>query len=531
MDHRHRSRTALIVFLLCLPLALIAYFAYTFINEKLNVEEIVTVYVSHEGSETITYRDRESIEFYTELFLTSSKLASPLRETEEGSAVTVKLDRGDSMPAYKIYPELSETGCMFTDPRGVYYLIPKESARAMLSREEFAYLYTASVLPDLIVSSGELRTEIAPVEYGWYYKKQDGTYADYNDRPVSEGDENARIYADRANSMTFSRRPDELNVTITTSAGEILTQTDLDSLVFGSDTHLNVRVEAIWLRTGAGNCNGSAVYEFDLLYDIPAIVAVRSGEVEPGGCAEIDVRFLNPDEKVILNSELALGELFFSENEGVMTAVLGVADNNAPGSYTVGYTIGDNTGSFVLEVGGKAQGERTDIYRMSISAELYEKALSGTAQEELQSIMDSVYAEASEKAYSVLGLAKPLVSGKEIQSYGTRVIVNVDDTADTLLFYAIGNTYSAPRGSAVYAAAKGKIVYAGSCGMLGNLIIIDHGCGVMSWYYGLESIERGVGTEVGQSTTLGLTGVNEYDGTETLGYCVTAGKVFVNPTP
>ena len=34
MNLRHRKRTALIVFLLCLPLALIAYFLFTFTNEN-----------------------------------------------------------------------------------------------------------------------------------------------------------------------------------------------------------------------------------------------------------------------------------------------------------------------------------------------------------------------------------------------------------------------------------------------------------------------------------------------------------------
>ncbi len=531
MNHRHRSRTATIVFLLCLPLALIAYFTFTFLNEKLNADEIKAVMISHEGSDSVDYSDRESIVFYTELFLGSSKLAEPLRETEESSAVTVKLDRGDSVMNYRIYPELSETGCMFTDPRGNYYLIPKESARAMLSREEFSYLYVASALPELKIISGSLEKEILPVSYGWYYKKQDGEYAEYTEKETATSTEQGRIYANRSNSMLFSRKPDELSISMVDETGAILTQSDIDSLVFGKDMHIRVTVNATWLRTGAGNCNGTASYDFDLLYDIPPTISLSSPDVAIGGCVVINMRFLNEDEKVTLSSELNLGELHFTENEGVMTAVLGVADTNRPGRYDVVYTVGDNSGSFELNVVGKAQDERTDIQRMNVSDELYEKALSGAAKAELYGIVDEAYSMIGDKTYSVLGFSRPVSSGKLAQSYGTKIIANINNTTDTQLIYAIGNTYSVSRESGVYASAKGKIIYTGSCGTLGNLVIIDHGCGVCSWYYGLETIERGVGTEVGPSTKLGTAGVNQYDNTPSVGFCVTAGKVFVDPIP
>ena len=531
MNLRHRKRTALIVFLLCLPLALIAYFLFTFTNEKLNADEITNMEITSDGADAIVYTDRESISFYTELFLASSKLNSPMRELENEPAVKVRLEREDSVLTYVIYPELSETGCMFTDPRGVCYLIPKEDARAMLSRKEFSFLYVASALPELTIVSGSSSTEILPVSYGWYYKKQDGTYEQYKEKPVTEGGEYARIYSNRSNSMTFSRKPDELSVTITDKDGNILPQTELGPLVFGNDTVLKVTVNATWLRTGAGNCDGSASYDFELLYDIPAILTLSSDTAQIGSGVVINVRFLNEDETVTLKSGLDLGELYFTENEGVKTAVLGVADTNFPGKYEIEYTIGDNTDYFDLTVAGKTQDERAEIYRMSVSDELYEQALSDSAKAELNGIIESIYSTAPEKTYSVLGFAKPVSSGKLVQPYGTRVIANVNNTTDTHLFYAIGNTYSVDKEAGVYAAAKGRIAYTGECGTLGKVVIIDHGCGVFSWYYGLSSIERGEGTEVGPSTLLGKAGVNPYDNTSTVVFCVTAGKVFINPIP
>ncbi|MBO4501606.1 MAG: M23 family metallopeptidase [Clostridia bacterium] len=534
MNHRHRSRTALIVFLLCLPLALIAYFTYSFLNEKLDPDDIVKIDISSEGSEKVTVSEREDIVFYTDLFESSVKLDKPLREIDESTAVRFDIDRGDSVLHYYIYPELSETGCMFKDQKGNYYQIQKEDARAMLSRAEFAYLYVASALPELKVISGSTETEIQPLSYSWEYKQQNGEYVEYNEKPVSDGSEKSRIYSNRTNSMVFSRKPDDLVVTITDPNGNVLPQTDIGDLVLGNDTLLTVTVNATWLKTGMGNCDGSATYEFELLYDIPAMLAVSTNETTPGGCVILNLRFLNDDEQVILRCEskdIELGELYFSENEGVMTAALGIGYNDklVPGKYTVYYTIGENNGSFDLNL--SAPTGKSSTYRLSMTGELYETALGEAAQAELQDIIDVIYSAVSEKAYVLPPFAKPVTSDKLAQAYGTDVIVTIDDSPNSHPFNAIGNTYSVSVGDKVYAAAKGKVAYVGYCGTLGDVIIIDHGCGVFSWYYGLDNIERGVGTEVGPSTALGTAGRNQYDNTASVGFCVTAGKVFINPTP
>jgi septal ring factor EnvC (AmiA/AmiB activator) len=168
---------------------------------------------------------------------------------------------------------------------------------------------------------------------------------------------------------------------------------------------------------------------------------------------------------------------------------------------------------------------------LSVSQELYEKTLGADAAAELEAITEAIYSTAPEKTYSVTGFAKPVSSGKLAQPYGTRIIVNVEDSPDTYLLYSIGDTYSVDEGAGVYASAKGRIAYTGECGTLGKVVIVDHGCGVFSWYYGLDTIERGADTEVGPSTLLGTAGKNQYDGTFTVGFCVMAGKVFVDPFP
>ena len=73
-----------------------------------------------------------------------------------------------------------------------------------------------------------------------------------------------------------------------------------------------------------------------------------------------------------------------------------------------------------------------------------------------------------------------------------------------------GLDIAAPAGTAIYAVASGTVIYAGNRGSLGNLVIIDHGNGVQT-YYGHCSrlyVSNGQKIEAGSSiAAVGKTGV------------------------
>ena len=64
---------------------------------------------------------------------------------------------------------------------------------------------------------------------------------------------------------------------------------------------------------------------------------------------------------------------------------------------------------------------------------------------------------------------------------------------------ATGLTYAAADGETVTAPQAGNVVFAGTLTLTGGTVVIDHGCGVKSYLYGLET----VGVERGQSVSAG----------------------------
>jgi hypothetical protein len=530
MSHRHRSRKALIYFLLCLPLAFIAYLCVAYYTDGINVGEVKAIEVTVPGLNPAEYTDKENIDFFVGLVNNATELSAPLRTPDESGCVTLKCIGETDTKIYKIYPELSQTGCMIMSPGGKYYLIQADDAVNLLSRSEMEYLYTGSFIPNMFVVTGHLEKEVVPSSYEWYYKKQNGESAKYTGKETTEQTQLYSIYSDRVNSISFTRQPDDITITIADTEGNLIGETDFNSLIFGRDTRLTVTVEASWKQKSDSKYYGSASYAFDVIYDIPAEVTFSATEGVIGGFVYINVKYLNEGESLAISSPLKTGLLQFTENNGVKTAVLAIADDNLPGDYDINYTAGDNSGTVKLTVTGTPREERSDIYRLGISAADYEEKFGKDATDELEAIMQAIFESSGSQTYSLLSaFALPSQSATLSVGYGTRIIVNIDDTADTHLFYAIGNSYDVIENSKITAAADGKVVYAGNTKMLGNLIVIDHGCGVASWYYGLANIERSVGTLVQKGSVLGFAGENSYTGTPSLGFCVSAGKAFINP--
>lgn len=533
MTHRHKSATAFLCFLLCVPLAFIAYFAVVYYTESIYAGEITSVEITAPQGAAKTYTDRESIDFYLGLLKNAKPLSAPVGPAEESAAVTASYLSEGVSKTYKIYPELSLTGCMLADNLGKFFLINGEDARTLLSKEEFAYLYSETFLPAMYAVSGGLQNEVTPSGYEWRYKKIDGVYADYRGTPVLDAGEETPLfsmYSDRENSIRFTRPPDDLDVVITDEDGNLIGQSVFDGLIFGRDTRLSVTVEAVWNLKGGSTCDGKASYSFDILYDIPAELEFESDSAEIGGFVKINVKHLNEGETVVFHSSLVMGDLHFTENAGVKTGIMGISDINLPGEYELDYTIGDNSGSKTLALTGAPREDTSMVYRLGLPRDDYDALLGEKAREEIAEIQKKKAFPAENTTFAQIDDLLPPVSGiSPAVEYGTKIIVNIGDDAKTEIFYSPGDIYEVVANSKVSAAADGKIIFAGPTRTLGNLIIVDHGCGVTTWYFGFSFIEKSVGTLVQKSSPLGFVGKNPYTGTSSAGFCVNAGGIFIKP--
>jgi len=95
-----------------------------------------------------------------------------------------------------------------------------------------------------------------------------------------------------------------------------------------------------------------------------------------------------------------------------------------------------------------------------------------------------------------------------------------------------GVDYAASTGTPVWAMASGKVVFAGRKGPNGNLVAIDHGNGLKSYYAHLHRIARGIrkGVKIRQKQTLGSVGSTGRATGPHLHFAVKRNGKWVNPS-
>ena len=84
-------------------------------------------------------------------------------------------------------------------------------------------------------------------------------------------------------------------------------------------------------------------------------------------------------------------------------------------------------------------------------------------------------------------------------------------------------------GTPIYATNSGKIYFAGMLGLTGNTVIIDHGCGIMSWHYHMHEIKVSEGDFVDKNTVIGTVGTTGLSTGNHLHFGISVGGVFVDP--
>ena len=94
-----------------------------------------------------------------------------------------------------------------------------------------------------------------------------------------------------------------------------------------------------------------------------------------------------------------------------------------------------------------------------------------------------------------------------------------------------GVDIAADRGTPVKAANGGRVLFAEKIALTGNTVCIEHGLGLKTWYYHMDSLEVKTGDTVKKGQTIGTVGSTGFSTGPHLHWAASVFDVYVNPWP
>ncbi len=193
------------------------------------------------------------------------------------------------------------------------------------------------------------------------------------------------------------------------------------------------------------------------------------------------------DPEVIPTAQCDLGNVWFAPYAAGWLGFLPAAHNAESGVYPLQVTVGDRTLPLQVEVTFRQYGKAGD----PVSGDDSEEA----AQEYRKRIWPLYNKGEHEKRWT--GSFTQPAQGDILLDYGAYIIEGGRSS---------GLTISPAPDSDVLCPAPGQVVFSGPLLLTGNTLVVEHGCGVKSYFYHLDELLVPAGDTLTQGQVLGKAG-------------------------
>ena len=496
-------------------LCLIALFIPTFIaigayiagpNEEYEKKksEITSLSITDTKGIEYTYsadeQGKDMIALFADIFQSSTKVTALSDSARNTPAFVVKTNSDSGEKKFRFYFN-TKGASYYEDSYGKAFGIPEEKCTEFYGTECAMSLFLNTAAPILKNAFGET---ILPAEMTWKYLSYDGKYTD---TATSTSDQINTVNLDGAFSLSFDVAPDYTKVVLYN--GEVVVYDGaLDGISSGvtvnEDTQFRMELEAKWYEDASRDYCGSAKYIFAANVSAQANFALGKNSVEAGQIAVINASNIQDPSLIkvtftpALKYDLKDVTPVFYGNGGVYSALIPIpstcfTDNAQSGTsmkYRIDISYGDASFTLNLEVA-----DRTNVSTKNGDAS--EADANAKRTEDALATFNTLLTEtASKTAQSKLWTNKTFYSYYNDKyrfslAFGRNWhLANGDKYENEFIHYIMKSKTD------IVAVNSGVVVAVGENDLLGKYIAIDHGMGLQSWYFHLDSISVSVGDKV-----------------------------------
>lgn len=430
---------------------------------------------------------------------------------EKSYTLTLVSDSGSEI--YLFYCATDVCDLYFEDTSGNCYRSGVKDASLFLN-STFAYeLYPQSAPPVLTTAATD---EIIPSEIEWFYRTQS---REYTKRTGIETAADTKVYP-IANDIgfTFSLPPSNYTITVTQN-GTTHTYENIGTISLPQLSErdvLDVEITAIYEQSIFNAYYGSVIYRFRMNVVEAAKFDMVNKDYVAGGYLLLVCENVKNAEKLMVNVFPSVGTPVIFRRNGLVYAAIPAGDaGNKMISVTYG-TISETLNLTIKATKTSGHFKKESELRGDLNGIL----------SELETLIAEKAAESTDNGITPTGrFIDPQGNGAtRIFGYGDKLTVGSND-AVTLPF----ELYRGIRDIAV--TASGTVREIGTHALLGNYVILDHGCGLSTWYCGLSEVRVAAGDILAAGDVIGLAGTGGFGlaGTDCVMVITTLGETAISP--
>ena len=415
---------------------------------------------------------------------------------------------------YEYYFSDDPDAAFYRDPEGKVFKITQEDAGEFLCKDYAACLYKGSEYPVLTVG-GET---VLPLSLDWRYQLFNGTYRPM-ETPTTASSLTYRMNARFA--LSFNLEPDVMAVSVYDGDSLIYdgTYAGLSQISVDETKLLRFHIEAKWYEIEGKEGQGEGIYDFMGRVNAPASFYLNVNSVDRGEFCVVTVKDKPEDADVTFVSEPDIGyKPVFVEDGDYYRALVPLKTDLAGGDYVFTLSCDGVTQELTLNVNEKEfLGVNYTIATAILNATRTEATLA-SFDETMRPVAQSLKV-AADHMFSGVFLEGVPMGAQLFTGFGRFRTIN-DDAKST--YQHMGVDYLVMEDSQITAVNDGVVVYVGSTDLSGNIIVVEHGLGLKSWYCHLNEPIVSVGDTVRKGDVIASSGATGFcaQGTAHIGLSV-----------
>jgi len=532
----------IILFLiLFIPSYFAVYNIWVISSDQFTVENTTKIEIKDkvDGEVLAEYTNGADIKSWIKTLENAQPVSTTIRDLIYEQPLILTFYKGLKTFSYGLYLSVSNTNdCIIKTFDNELLHMQQADAEKILNTPLSDTLYPNNNLPVGKLVQGEEIIDVYPNGGEWELKKPNGNFYPSTVPNKIKAANKVKDYQSKPFDITFPVQPDMLTVEVVDNKEMVYSDIYGNFIEnFSSDImkDLEYTLTAEWYKNETNDFYGSATYVFDVRYYVPAKFEISAIEADPGDIVAVTAYNLNAEEKLSIAADTDMGfEPKFVSLGTNRIALIPIGYNLAGKKINLTLTSESNEPLvYHIKINEKefksrnvgAMKEREDIH------------LSPAAQSAKKERYNAIFGvqSADEKYWTDNKFIMPRVAAKGTADfwleYGWKITVNGANA-----YINNGVNIDIDPGDPVKASNAGKVIFTGELPEDGNVIVIDHGLGVKTWYGHLNKIDvkKDDGVLKGQQIgTMGM-GTAEFSGLFTdikfnVFFAVSVNNVFVDP--